>query len=125
MPGLNSAEKNLTSLRPQKKLAFLQFLDNQINYVPHSSSPVSSLSAFFVLTENIWQILSNSSHSQLQTGETFHDQPTFTLRELRNSIFSLFQNKALGPDNVYHRMVRAIFNFSPPLLLDIYNSYLT
>ena len=53
------------------------------------------------------------------------NQPPFIQKELRKAIFSFDQNKAPGPDQIDHRMIRAIFLKFPDLLLQMYNSVLS
>lgn len=59
----------------------------------------------------------------MATSEQIHtDQPNYTIREMRNAIYSFNQNNAPVTDGIYHRMIISRFYRIPNTLLEMYNS---
>lgn len=105
-----------------KKLAFQQFQDSQISYLPDSSSLSSRSEVLWGLTEDIFG--KSAVPSQNYNVKTSHDQQPFTEREIKNAIYSFNINKAPGYDQIDHRLIRNIYQRFPEKIHNMYNTLL-
>ena len=116
-----SAESN--PFGKTKKFAFDRFLDLSLQVMPDMGvAPHSRLDILSRITTSLFRPSQHFPHFLLTT--TLNNQPLFTQKELRKAIFSFNQNKAPGPDQIDHRMIRAIYLKFPTLILEMYNSLL-
>lgn len=110
-----------------KKLAFDKFQDKTFKYIPPSNQlqPPTRSEALYNLTEEIFgPSLTQPITQQIPINDQIQDQPLFTIKELRQAIFTFNKNKAPGPDEIDHNMIRAIFQKHHQLLLKMYNCLL-
>lgn len=77
-------------------------------------------------TNNIVATLfpAHPQRSQLELGGT-NDFTLFSLEELENAVLGMKNKKAPGPDGIPSEVLKAVFQYNPHLLLDMYNACLT
>lgn len=105
-----------------KKLAFDRFQDSQISYLPDSTPLASRSETLFKLTQDIFGNTNENQESLII--DKAQDQPPFTIREIKNAIYSFNINKAPGYDQIDHRIIRNIYVNIPHVINDMYNKLL-
>ena len=104
-----------------KQYAFNNFFDSTLQVLPDMNvTPHSRLDVLKFLTSKLFG--PSVSVPPLFSVSPSRTQNPFTLSEIRNSIFSFNQNKAPGPDQIDHRMIRALFLNFPDLFLNLFNT---
>lgn len=126
-------QKQTDPFGPAKKIAFDKYLDKQVVYLPSpdqstsQAQPVSRSSTFFKLTEDIF---GKSAVPEISVGDgPYLEDPIqteipFTMKEVRNAIYSFNKKKAPGPDNIDHLILRSVFETIPETILNMFNSCL-
>lgn len=89
-----------------------------------SSSTHSTQTASLFYQELTEKIYGNSEKAVTSITAPDTTSPPFIKQELRTAIYTFNKNKAPGPDNIDHYILRNIYYQNPLLLLDMYNSLL-
>lgn len=119
---ISFCEKSKDPFGKVKKVAFQEFFRQEATALSTSMATTHTRATFYQeLTENIFGESQKPSVPKLEPDDS---APPFIIQELKAAIYSFNKNKAPGPDQIDHIIIRKIYTLNPTILLEMYNSLL-